>query len=358
MRCCAILVNYFGASDTAAAAWSVRADQADVALLVVDNSADSAEQETLKRLLPEDAVVICAPANLGFGRACNIAFTATSHDFVFSVNPDVRVLPGCLGALLNRMQANAQLGAVAPRQYLDDACHWQLPPSWFPTSLRVWATAMALRNKERAKQVGRATRVESLRLWTVQQPIPQRALSGGAVLIRRSAIPPMEYLFDPQFFMYFEDSDLCRRLKGRGYRMEVVPSARAVHRWRNQAHKAGMMDTSAQLYFAKYRASGGVWRERETRCVAQAVLPSVLGKAQDFPVGGVEVPTAWQGGWLLELALSPLLSPAIGYQGIGAWAARPDDVLAHFEGATVFARLGPMDADFPVDNCHYFELKS
>lgn len=357
MRCCAILVNYFGALDTAAAARSVRADQADVALLVVDNSADTAEQEKLKRLLPGDATLLCLPSNLGFGRACNVAFAASSHDFVFLVNPDVRLLPGCIGNLLARMQANGQLGAVAPRQFLDDTCQWQLPPSWFPTSLRAWATELALRNRECAVRVGRAARAESLRLWTAQHPLRQRALSGGAVLIRRSAIPSMEHLFDPRFFMYFEDSDLCRRLKDRGYQMEVVPSAHAVHRWRNQSHKAGMMAESARRYFDKYRASGGVWDLKTASCLAQPVLSAPLGTVQALSANGMAVPTAWQSGWLLELSLSPLLSPAIGHQGQGAWANVAADLLGHFEGATVIGRLGPMDADFPVDNCRYFELK-
>lgn len=343
MNCCAILVNYHGAMDTAQAAWSVYADHPAVDICVVDNSQSEAESTRLRALLPAKARLLVATDNIGFGRACNWAFETCAHEFVFLVNPDVRLLAGCTARLLETIQANPRLAAVAPRQFLDDACRWMLSPSWFPTALRAWATESALRNPKHALQVGQAIRRESLRLWRSETALPQRALSGGVVLIRRSAVVSMgnaklpEPLFDPRFFMYFEDSDLCRRLKNHGWQLAIEPAARAVHHWRNQPHKGALMATASEQYFAKYE--GEKWRTKAARLAAQPAL-GWGGLTQVFPPEGLIIPETWREGWVLELGLNPLFTPCIGRLGVGSVAEFPRDVLANFEGTRVWARLG------------------
>jgi len=358
MDCCAILVNYRGAEDTAAAARSVFADQPSLQVVVIDNSTDDVEFAKLKQLLPVEAQLIAAPQNLGFGRACNWAFNLSNAAFVLLVNPDVRIIPGCIATLLEEMRADDRLGAVGPRQFLDDACRWQLPPSWFPTALRAWATEMALRNRRYAKRLSHGLRAESLRFWTASQTVSQRSLSGGAMLIRRGAIDASQELFDPRFFMYFEDSDLCCRVKQGGYRVGVVPQAKAVHRWRNQAHKGPLMAEAAALYFAKHWGSENLWHEKSAQLVKAPELKQLLGGSRAFPEAGLVVPTSWESGWLLELSPSPLVSPAIGLFGTGPLVSFPQDALANFEGAKVFGRLGPSFTPVAADNYWYFEWNS
>lgn len=353
MSCCVILVNYHGAMDVAQAAWSVYADHPGVDFLVVDNSQNEVESSRLRTLLPAKARLIIAPYNIGFGHACNLAFESCQHEFVFLINPDVRVLPNCTANLLKTIQANPRLAAVAPRQFLDDARCWMISPSWFPTALRVWATESAYRNPRHAQRMRRAVRAESLRLWCSDTALKQRALSGGAMLIRRSAIiQTAEPLFDPRFFMYFEDSDLCRRLKQHGWELTIEPSARAVHRWRNQRHKEQLMIASSELYFAKYSGASDTWR---TKAACLSALPAVnWATVQSFPKEGLIVPEKWREGWVLELGLNLLFIPCIGRLGIGSIAEFPRSIIANFEGARVWARLGSVN---PNDgNYWYFEV--
>lgn len=356
MKCCAILVNYHGATDTAAAVRSALTDFPSLEVVVVDNSMDATEHAKLKQLLPAGARLFAAPQNLGFGRACNLAFSMTAADFIFLINPDVRIMPGCTSALLDALEKDEQLGAVAPIQFLDDACHWRLPPSWFPTALRAWATDTALRDRISAKRLSYALRAEALRYWTAQQPVTQRALSGGAALVRRTAIDAYDYLFDPRFFMYFEDSDLCQRIKQGGRRLAMVPQAVVVHRWRNQPHKAAMMADGAAIYFDKHGGATSYWWQKAIAVAKQPVLTPLLGAAQLFPECGLDIPPAWQDGWVLELSPSPLISPSIGLLGAGAKVGFPDETLAHFEGDPVFGRLGPTFSPTPADNCRLFEF--
>ena len=352
---CAILVNYFGADDSAAAVQSVRADVPGLPIVVVDNSDDATEHLKLQQLLPQDInlQVLLAPGNIGFGRGCNLAAEATSASHLLLVNPDVLLLPGCVQSLRQALENDAALAAVAPRQFLDTACQWQLPPSWFPTALRAWATERAQRDAHAALRVAKAARAENLRYWTSPSPLHQRALSGAVVMLRRSAMPtngPEQSLFDPRFFMYFEDSDLCMRLRQQNVHMAVVPQAQAIHAWRNLPHKGAMMAEGAEIYFNKHYPNDQRWlhkaRTMSTPPLPHAARPWQTGRST------LAVPAQWQTRWVLELSPSPLIQPALGMVGSGPQADIAAEALSCFEGAAVYGRLGGIAA--PVGACQLF----
>ncbi len=355
MTCCAVLVNFHGAAETAAAAWSLHNDAPDTEISVVDNSTDAAEFRLLMEMLPPIARAWAAPRNLGFGQACNAAIENSSAAFIFLINPDVRIVPKCRWILDTVLQKNEQFAAVAPMQFLDMECTWRLPPSWFPTPLRAWATDVAQRDRELATKMSLALRSESLRYWQSSQTSSQRAVSGGAVMIRRSALDDGQALFDPRFFMYFEDSELCWRFKRKGLQIGVAPTAHAVHLWRNQPHKSQMMAESAEIYYAMHGGNRNPWLKKLAAVVTTPALSPLLSAGQPFPTEGYVIDAAWGNKWLFELSLSPLLSPAIGLLGAGPTVPAPNQVLSHFEGARVYGRLSPAVDRVTADNCVYFD---
>jgi len=80
--------------------------------------------------------------------------------------------------------------------------------------------------------------------------------------------------FDERFFMYWEDADLCRRLRGRGYSVRYVPDAMAVHRVGRSSQTAKRSSIlafhrSAYLYYATHVAPGVL---NPKRLFARAVL--------------------------------------------------------------------------------------
>jgi len=357
VKVCVVLVNYHGAVDIAQAVMSVLIDAPDVEIVVVDNSDDAQEWRRLGSLLPPSVRRFCAPGNIGFGQACNLAVENTLAPFIFLVNPDVRLVPGCIRALHDALVADPRLAAVSPRQFLDQSCQWQLPPSWLPTALRSWATERAIREPQVAWRLGRASYAESGRFWCSSQPVRQRALSGGAMMVRRSALLPGELLFDPRYFMYFEDTDLCMRLRQRGLHLAMVPDARAVHAWRNQPHKDGLMAASAHLYFEKFFAGDDRWMCKSRTVMLGSV--SACYPFMSFPEGGgVQLPPHWRDAWLLELSPSPLVQPAVAFMGKGQHVQEPVDALAHFESAPVFGRLSCLSLPYQPSSCQFFHWPS
>lgn len=344
--CSAILVNFHGASDIAEAVQSILLDEPELDVVVVDNSNDVHEFARLVALLPSHVQVLDPKANLGFGRGCNLAWSSTSSEYVFFINPDVRLARGCTQALLQAMADDPELAAVAPRQFLDHECQWHMPSAWLPTSVRAWVHEKAMRDNAVALRVARAARAENLRLWSTDSPVRQRALSGGVFMLRRSALALNELPFDPRFFMYFEDSDLCTRLRRRGSGMAIIPSARAVHAWRNLPHKALLMEEGSRVFFDKYYPDDQDWLYRSR----------TMGPLPDLPGGlrfslalssVVPIPPEWHAGWLLELSPSPLLQPSIGMFGAGDAAQVSRKTLSCFEGASVYGRLGGVSTKIP-----------
>lgn len=166
------------------------------------------------------------------------------------------------------------------------------------------------------------------------------------MLVRRDALAPDEPLFDPGFFMYFEDSDLCLRLRRQGWQLAVVTDAEVVHLWQLAPHKEGLMAQAAQVYFAKHFA-GSRWLRKASDLATLAVVWPLCEQVQKTQA--LTVPEQWRGGWVLELGLSPLFAPAVACLGDAAHWEWPSDALAALGGGQVdvFARLGPLNQPLP-----------
>lgn len=349
----AVVVNFHGAEHTVQAARSILDDaEADTALtvVVVDNSASPLEEARLRDGLPAPVKLVVAPANLGFGKACNLAVQREPSDLVWLVNPDARILPGCLAALRQALATDSQLGAVAPLQYLDVGRRWLFSPAWLPTPIDEWVRRRVLRERRQRERFDRAVRAETVRLWRADAagaPVRQRALSGSNLLLRRACIDPQQGLFDPAFFMYFEDSDLCMRLRRQRWRMAVVASAPALHLWHLGSYKDDLMAQARPLYVERHYA-GSPWPNRPLPpCDVEPELPGL-----DWPGGDWSVPPAWQAAWSLEISPTPLFSPCIGRIGHGPVVPWPTEVVAAMPGVRLYVRLGPVEPiDPPAQRC-------
>ena len=91
------------------------------------------------------------------------------------------------------------------------------------------------------------------------------ALAGAVMMLRREAVQAAGGLFDPGYFMFFEDSDLSRRLRGAGCRLGLVLAASAVHEYRHGRSRRCPWRTAASHYYRKrypwfHRMSGGLAR--------------------------------------------------------------------------------------------------
>ncbi len=165
---------------------------------------------------------------------------------------------------------------------------------------------------------------------------------GGHMLLRKSAITAAGGLFDDNIFMYFEDTDLCRRLKNAGYGLYLLPTARAIHSWQCQPEKAHLSEASHRYYLNKHFPSSR-WNVAQSflKRHLQPRLPSSvdLGVLNEPP--NLPVPQGWQSGWILEGSAQPLMVPAAYLAGVGPVATFSAEVWSLLGKGNYWIQLSP-----------------
>jgi len=192
-------------------------------IVVVDNASSDnslALAQELTRTLP--AEVVGWQENRGFAAAANEAIRRTAAPWVLALNPDCRLAPDYIEALLAAAARDERAGAGTG--LLLRAHGGELAASETVDSAGMVVTA-AGRHLDRGS--GRALRAS----W--QRPAWVFGASGAAALYRRAALEDVAYpageVFDETFFAYREDADLAWRLQRRGWRCLYWPAARAWH---------------------------------------------------------------------------------------------------------------------------------
>lgn len=193
-------------------------------VIVVDNASHDGSAE-LATEFPE-AIFIANERNEGFARGNNQAYERARGAWIWLLNPDTEVCPGAAETLIAFLEADAQRGAVASA--LIDARDGTIQRSCrtFPSPAALWAEGSGL-----AKFYARSRRFGFYKMgwWNygdareVDQPM------ASSFLLRRAAIASSGGLFDEQFPIFFNDVDLCWRLKAAGWQIWFTPVARVIH---------------------------------------------------------------------------------------------------------------------------------
>ncbi len=264
------IVNYRGVTDTLEALGRL-AGWPHGTLWLVDNSAhetDMADETVSLRqasaTMPQ--VTYIAPGeNLGFGRACNLVFAKSKAEFFLLLNPDARIGADDVELLARTLAEQPRLGAASPRIYWNEQRSFVLPVAFPQTPWHTVMLALATRSRWMGKLAARLHLERAKASMNRTSPFEVSFLAGAVLMLRRQAVLSAGGLFDPAYFMFFEDSDLSLRLRRAGHALAVAPTACAVHEYRHKAYKTAMMAQSQQQYFEKqypffYRCSGRLSR--------------------------------------------------------------------------------------------------
>ncbi len=169
-------------------------------LVIVNNGPDDGIVELARSA---HATLIEPGRNLGFAGACNIGAADVKTEFLLFLNPDTRVDPTAIPALLTAARDFPQASAFGP-VLLDEAGH------------------ISFKRRSFLNRADAAPRDPGL------APLPVPSLSGAAMLIRRAAFEAVGG-FDPAIFLYYEDDDLAFRLRRDQGPLILVPAAKVYH---------------------------------------------------------------------------------------------------------------------------------
>jgi GT2 family glycosyltransferase len=312
-----IIVNYHSAQLTERAVRSVFQENEELEVLIVDNSTTPEEREYLHTAFDgQKATLIFNERNVGFAVACNQAFSASQGEFIFLLNPDAYVVPPCLGVLREFMENAPGVGSVSPLVCWDSAMTYLFPDTFLPSPAQDFYMQLAQLSPFFGYLYSHCRRRKNLALWKSSSPVKAENLSGGSVMVRRSALEEIGGLFDERFFMFYEDNDLFLRLGRAGYSLYTVPAAKAVHHYRHTAQKLDLMARSRELYYRKHFRNPLLQR-------IGAHIPNRSGKKEYVDAGtwkttpSFSVPPGLRKGYLFEWSPHHLFFPSVGYFGKG-----------------------------------------
>ena len=257
----AVLVNYNAGPELRRALQSVADEMTGHAweAVVVDNASEDGSAAIAEEFTPQARLVRNAD-NVGFGRGINQGVAASSAPLILIMNPDCRLVAGAVASMRAELEAHPSCALVGPR-VLDPDGAVQGSARGDPDMLTgLFGRTGRLRGLLPSLPVARRNVVTGSGIANGEPSVTVDWVSGACMLVRRAAFDALGG-FDERYFMYWEDADLCRRLRARSYQVRYVPGATAVHRVGHSSRTARAaavraFHTSAYLYYTTHVAPG------------------------------------------------------------------------------------------------------
>jgi GT2 family glycosyltransferase len=182
-------------------------------VLVIDNASEDGSADAV-RDLGRDIRLIALDRRAGKAENDTRLLAEARGEYCLLLNEDSELQPGAVPALLGALQANRRAAAAGAQLLAPDGrpvpCAWRLPDA--ATAL---AGAVFLHRQLTVESGGDGTR-------------PVGWVQSSAMMVRREAAREVGW-FDPDFFVYSDETDFCKRLRDGGWEILFVPSARAIH---------------------------------------------------------------------------------------------------------------------------------
>jgi N-acetylglucosaminyl-diphospho-decaprenol L-rhamnosyltransferase len=226
-------------------------------VIVVDNDSKDGSAEMVAREFPA-AELIANRDNLGFGKANNQALPQCRGRQVMLLNPDTLVLDGALKALVDHMDAHPDVAVTGCRLLNGDGSLQRWTGGAYPRLLNVLNHYFFL-----DRLLPASMRPMPLYLdHDAQQDVEVDWVSGAVMLLRADRLNGQ--LFNPDYFMYGEDMELCHRLKQAGGRVVYTPCASIVH-YQGESMKQQQGDVllsalkGPRQFYRQMRGDSAVW---------------------------------------------------------------------------------------------------
>lgn len=268
-----VVIVTYNSADEIRACVEPLAPLADVRTIVVDNASSDETRRIVSDLRVE---TIALERNMGFAAGVNVGWRAASAPYVLFLNPDARIEPDALAHLVRILDARDDAGAVGPR-ILEANGRVAFSQRRFPRLRSTYARAIFLH-----RVFPRSSWSDELVRSEVEYRLAQEPewLSGACLLVRRSDLEEMGGL-DEAFFMYSEDTDLCKRLWRSGRRVLFDPGAVVHHTGGGSAPRAGLLTmlAASRLIYARKHHSRFVANLHRVGIALEAASRIVLSRA-------------------------------------------------------------------------------
>jgi GT2 family glycosyltransferase len=220
-------------------------------IVIVDNSSQDKTVEVISSAYPK--IHIIKSQNKGFGYGHNQSILTNDSRYHLVYNPDLLLQIGVVEQLIERMDARNEIMISIPKfRYkngeLQTCC--KTDPTLFDAFSRKFFSTTIKKISLIEKRMKKYELLD--RGYTKEMSVP---VVSGAFMMCRGDIIRTEKGFDDRFFMYYEDQDLCRRMRSHG-ELVFFPDLEVIHLWERGAYKnlnlMKIMISSMIKYFNKW----------------------------------------------------------------------------------------------------------
>ena len=214
-----VIINWNSREHLAKCLDSLRGQRlgSDCEIVVVDGGSYDGSEAMIWKRFPE-VHYIQSPENIGYGRCCNLGARSVRGKYLLILNPDTELKPGAVCAMMAALDSRPEFGLAGARLTDPDGTFQHSSTHPLPGILNTVFDCSLIRKM--AWHVSGRSRKRS--------PISVQAVSGACMMVRTSLFRGIGG-FNPRFFMYGEDVDLCERVRAAGYRICHVPTAEVIH---------------------------------------------------------------------------------------------------------------------------------
>ncbi len=193
-----------------------------VEVILVDNNSHDGTTEAVRGQYPTMQLIV-NQQNRGFSKAVNQALGVSCGRYLLMLNSDTRLHPRTLEHMVACLDREPNIGAVGCKQWTEDGRMYQ---SCFPfPSVRDHLTYAALFRTCAPRLQGALASKQTI---DCSQSQDVDWINGACLMVRRDLMNACGGL-DEGYFMYFEDVDLCRAIRQRGYRIRHLADADVTH---------------------------------------------------------------------------------------------------------------------------------
>jgi GT2 family glycosyltransferase len=206
---------------------------------VVDNGSTDGSPEAVKENFPQVRLIV-NKTNLGFARANNKALRRVESPYVALINSDTVLTPFSVDTIMDFMDANPDVGICGPQLLNEDGTK-QNSIANIPTLATELLNKSLLRRLFPERYPGKEL--------DIKEPVEVESIVGACMVARKKAMDRVG-LLDEDYFFFLEETDWCKRMSERGWKVYHHPGSRVYH----------LQGGSVKL--ANVRARVEYWRSR------------------------------------------------------------------------------------------------
>jgi GT2 family glycosyltransferase len=246
-----ILVNYNGADVLIDCLNSIEKfiPRDNCEIILVDNNSQDNSVDILDDKFP-NVNLIRLPKNIGFGAGNNAGVKIAKGDFLFLLNTDTILTSNILPHITELISTNLDVGVIGPKLLFPDGS--------FQIS---FSPEIGIKGESEAKKIHKNAQNNIITVEQDFQNIREVDIVVGAALFIQTDLFNLLGGFDEKFFMYFEESDLCQRVRNKGYKILYTPRVSLVHirghSVKKVSNKMALEYRRSQIYY--YHKHRPIW---------------------------------------------------------------------------------------------------